>query len=91
MNSKISRLRERKLNIFFLKIGCYFGNDYVNLVEGGRRQIKYLKVGDRVRTLSSNGQHIIEDEVFYIPHVAQTTSSMYHFKLIFKKNNIQYS
>lgn len=66
-------------------VACYFGGDYVNLVEGGRRRIANLNVGDRIWTLSSDGQSLIEDEIFCIPHVETTTPSMYMIQIC--KNN----
>ncbi len=59
-----------------LCIACYFGDDYVNLVQGGRRRIGSLQVGDRVWTLSNDGKHLIEDEIFCIPHAGPTTPSL---------------
>jgi hypothetical protein len=35
----------------------------VNLVDGGQRSIKSLKVGDRIWSLSHDGNSLIEDEV----------------------------
>jgi hypothetical protein len=57
-------------------------------VEGGRRRIGSLKVGDRVWTLIDDGEHLIEDEIFCIPHAAPNTPSIYFFKLrfIFQKH-----
>ena len=57
----------------FSCIACYFGGDYVNLVTGGRRRIADLNVDNRVWTLSSDGQGLIEDEIFCIPHVGRKT------------------
>ena len=66
----------------FLIIACYFGEDYVNLLEGGRRQISSLKVGDRVWTRSDDGKHLTADEIFLIAHFASTTPSLYNFLAI---------
>jgi len=66
-------------DFFCLSIACHFGVDYVNLVEGGKRRISNLKPGDRVWTLSEDGQQLIEDEVMYIPHAGPTTLSVYNF------------
>ncbi|CAF3763647.1 unnamed protein product [Rotaria sp. Silwood1] len=72
-----------------LCIACYFGEDFVNLVEGGRRQIGSLKTGDRVWTISNDGKGLIKDEIILIPHAGPTIPSLYIFK--FKstlKNNL---
>jgi hypothetical protein len=60
-------------------IACYFGDDYVNLIEGGRQQISSLKAGDRVWTLSNDGKQLIEDEIMVIPHAGPKTPSSYNF------------
>src|ERR1700722_1508011 len=65
---------------FFLCIACHFGEDYVNLIEGGRRQISGLKAGDRVWTISNDGKRLIKDEIMCIPHAGPTTPSLYNFK-----------
>jgi hypothetical protein len=57
----------------------------VNLVEGGQRRIGSLKVGDRVWTLSNDGQHLIEDEIFCIPHAGPNIPSMYYFNQFSRK------
>ncbi len=74
-------------------IACYFGDDYVNLVEGGQRRISHLKPGDRVWTLSDDGQRMIEDEIMCIPHAGPTALSLYHFNFqeILRKNNFSNS
>ena len=48
--------------------GCYFGKDRVNLVDGGQRYIESLKVGDRVWSLSADGNSFIEDEIVLMMH-----------------------
>ncbi|CAF2080502.1 unnamed protein product [Rotaria magnacalcarata] len=53
--------------------GCYFGEDYVNLVEGGQRTIKNLLVGDRIWTLSNDGKHLIDDEIILMLHAEPKT------------------
>lgn len=57
-------------------LACYFGDDYVHLIEGGQRQIKNLQVGDRVWGLTDNGQRLIEDEIMCIPHAGPSTISL---------------
>ncbi|CAF4548875.1 unnamed protein product [Rotaria socialis] len=52
---------------------CYFGEDYVNLVDGGQRAIKNLLVGDRIWTLSSDGRHLIDDEIILMLHAEPKT------------------
>jgi len=64
---------------FFLCIACYFGGDYVNLVEGGQRRISNLKAGDRVWTLDRDGKRLIEDEIMVIPHAGPDIQSLYSF------------
>ncbi len=44
-----------------------------------------LKVGDRVWTLSNDGQHLIEDEIFCIPHAGPNIPSMYYFNQFSRK------
>ncbi|UJR12604.1 hypothetical protein I4U23_016779 [Adineta vaga] len=63
---------------FTTTLSCYFGKDYVNLVEGGRRHISQLKVGDRVWTLSHDGEHIIEDEIMFIGHAVPNTPTYFY-------------
>ena len=65
---------------FFLCIACYFGEDYVNLVEGGRRRISSLKTGDLVWTISNDGKRLIKDEIMVIPHAGPTIPSLYNFE-----------
>ncbi|CAF1278499.1 unnamed protein product [Rotaria sordida] len=57
---------------------CYFGEDYINLVEGGRRQIGNLKTGDRVWTISNDGKRLIEDEIIVIPHAGPTIPAYFY-------------
>ncbi|CAF1332023.1 unnamed protein product [Rotaria sp. Silwood1] len=57
---------------------CYFGEDYVNLVEGGRRQISSLKTGDRVWTISNDGKRLIKDEIIIIPHAGPTIPTYFY-------------
>ncbi len=56
-------------------------------MQGGRRCIKNLKVGDRVWTLSNDGKHLVEDEIYVIAHAVPNTLSLYTFnvKLTLKK------
>ncbi|CAF2144924.1 unnamed protein product [Rotaria magnacalcarata] len=62
---------------------CYFGQDYVDLVEGGRRQISRLKTGDQVWTISHDGKRLIQDEIMCIPHAGPTTPTyFYTFKTL---------
>lgn len=48
--------------------GCFDGKDLVNLVDGGQRAIEHLKVGDRIWSLSPDGQSLIPDEVIMMMH-----------------------
>ncbi|CAF0848566.1 unnamed protein product [Adineta steineri] len=49
-------------------------------VEGGRRRIGNVKPGDRVWTLSYDGQYLIEDEITIIVHAELNTPSLYKLK-----------
>jgi len=42
---------------------CFYGKDTVSLVDGGRRSIENLVVGDRIWSLNHRGTQLIEDEV----------------------------
>jgi hypothetical protein len=42
---------------------CFYGKDQVQLVNGEKRSIEYLKVGDRVWSISPDGSALIEDEI----------------------------
>ncbi|CAF0862856.1 unnamed protein product [Adineta steineri] len=57
---------------------CYFGDDYVNLVHGGQRRIGSLEAGDRIWTLSQDGQHLFEDEIMVIPHAGSNTLTYFY-------------
>lgn len=69
------------LELFFYLsyIACYYGQDYVNLVAGGRRQISRLKVGDQVWTISNDGKRLIQDEIICILYIGLNTPSLYQF------------
>ncbi|CAF3662595.1 unnamed protein product [Adineta steineri] len=58
--------------------GCYFGDDYVDLVHGGRRRIRNLKAGDRVWTLINDGKNFVEDEIMIIPHAGPNTLTYFY-------------
>ena len=51
----------------FVLDGCFHGKDMVNLVEGGRRSIENLQVGDRIWSINHDGSRLFEDEVFLMP------------------------
>jgi len=55
---------ETKINSLVIAPSCYSGEDTVNLVGGGQRRIRDLKVGDRIWSLNHRGTQLIEDEVF---------------------------
>ena len=42
---------------------CHQGKDQVNLVGGGHRAIEHLKPGDRIWSLTPDGQTLIQDEI----------------------------
>ena len=48
--------------------GCFDGRDLVNLIDGGQRAIEHLNVGDRIWSLSSDGQTLIPDEIIMMMH-----------------------
>jgi hypothetical protein len=52
-------------SIYLIKyiLACLYGKDQVNLIDGGQRSIQNLKVGDRVWSLSPDGDSLIEDEI----------------------------
>ena len=54
-----------------LASGCFYGEDRVRLVDGGTRLIQDLQVGDRVWSLTSDGQECIEDEIIMIMHTGR--------------------
>ncbi|UJR24594.1 hypothetical protein I4U23_005969 [Adineta vaga] len=53
---------------------CYYSNDYVKLTDGGYRRIGSLKSGDRVWTLTNDGQYLIEDEIIIVIHAGSNIS-----------------
>ncbi|CAF0906505.1 unnamed protein product [Adineta steineri] len=60
--------------------GCYFGGDFVNLVNGNYRRIDQLQVGDRIWSLANDGQTLIEDEMILMMHAESNSSiSFYTF------------
>lgn len=78
----INRLLQTLLRPLFIKyliLGCYSGEDHVSLVEGGQRQIKNLKLGDRIWSLAPDYVTLIEDEVILMPHSEPKTTSLYQF------------
>ena len=48
---------------FYTLATCFYGQDTVNLVQGGQRSIENLVVGDRIWSLSPDGQTLIPDEI----------------------------
>ena len=55
--------------------GCFYGADEVTLVDGGRRAIEDLRVGDRVWSMSVDGQQWIKDEIVMMMHNGHNQSS----------------
>ena len=43
--------------------GCYWGEDFVESIDGKSIRIKDLKVGDRIKSLTSDGKSFVEDEI----------------------------
>ena len=72
-----SRINRQSFSFFFVHsfIACYFGEDLVNLVQGGQRKIRHLKAGDKIWSLSSDGHRWIEDEIMCVPHAGPNTPS----------------
>ncbi|CAF1035788.1 unnamed protein product [Adineta steineri] len=62
---------------------CYYGKDQVQLVNGEKRSIEYLKVGDRVWSISPDGSSLIEDEIVMMADSGPNTPTMFYtFKTI---------
>lgn len=57
-------------------LGCYSGEDYVSLVQGGQRLIKNIQAGDRIWTLSHDGKTLIQDEIIAMLHSETKTKSL---------------
>lgn len=53
-------------------------------MDGGRRQIRNLRAGDRVWSLSSDGSQLVEDEIMCIAHAAPNILST--FRVSFQPN-----
>jgi hypothetical protein len=45
-----------------------YGGDSIDLIDGGGRLISKLKVGDRIRSISLDGNKIIDDEIVLMLH-----------------------
>ena len=56
--------------------GCFYGGDYVNLVDGGQRRVDGLQVGDRIWSLSNDGKHLVEDEIVLMLHAERNSSGV---------------
>nr|AEN94435.1 hedgehog/Hint domain protein [Philodina roseola] len=56
--------------------GCHFGGDYVDLVDGGRKQIADLQSGDQIWTRTIDKEELIEDEIVFMMHMESNSSSL---------------
>jgi hypothetical protein len=56
-----------KIKIYLLG-ACFSGTDQVNLIDGGRRSIEQLKVGDRIWSMTDDTSHLVPDEIILIMH-----------------------
>lgn len=63
--------------MFLIIATCFYGQDMVNLVEGGQRFIENLQVGDRIWSLSPDGQTLIPDEIIMMMHNGPKHPSIY--------------
>jgi len=57
-----------KKQLLILIGGCYYGEDRVDLVNGGQRYIKELKVGDQIWSIKKKKSEIIKDEIVLMMH-----------------------
>ena len=60
-------LTNRKIKIYVLA-ACFSGTDQVNLIDGGRRSIEELRVGDRIWSMTDDTSRLVSDEVILIMH-----------------------
>ncbi|CAF1134440.1 unnamed protein product [Adineta steineri] len=58
--------------------GCYYGGDLVNLVEGGQRHIKNLKVGDKIWSINDHNFELVEDEIVLMMHNEPSQKAMFY-------------
>ncbi|CAF1540671.1 unnamed protein product, partial [Adineta steineri] len=62
---------------------CFYGKDQVELVHGEKRSIENLVIGDRVWSITPDGNSLIEDEIIMMMHNEPNISaSFYTFKTI---------
>ncbi|CAF0895358.1 unnamed protein product [Adineta steineri] len=66
--------------------GCYFGGDFVNLVNGNYRRIDQLQVGDRIWSLANDGQTLIEDEMILMMHAESNNSILFYTFITFDEH-----
>lgn len=55
--------------------GCFYGGDFVELVDGGKRSISKLNIGDRIWSISKDGKTKIIDEIILMMHNEPTKTS----------------
>ncbi|CAF2535493.1 unnamed protein product [Rotaria sp. Silwood2] len=63
---------------FFITTSCYFGEDLVNLADGGYRCINKLQVDDRIWSLDKDGKTFVEDEMILIMHAESNSSNLFY-------------
>ncbi|CAF1278588.1 unnamed protein product [Adineta steineri] len=62
---------------------CFYGKDQVELVHGEKRSIENLIIGDRVWSITPDGNSLIEDEIIMMMHNEPNISALFYtFKTI---------
>ncbi|CAF1584213.1 unnamed protein product [Didymodactylos carnosus] len=69
---------QRKEVKFVLGSGCFYGGDLVHLIDGGKRSISKLKVGDPIWSLNLDGNGLIEDEIVLMMHNEANKSALFY-------------
>lgn len=63
--------------------GCYYGKDFVHLVDGGKRRVEELKLGDRIWSIDPNNpDQLLEDEIMLMAHNEPNRTGLHHFSRI---------
>ncbi|CAF1678589.1 unnamed protein product, partial [Adineta ricciae] len=57
---------------------CFYGNDRVNLVAGGQRFIKDLKVGDQIWSMTPYEKSLIQDEIVMMMHNGPNQTALFY-------------
>jgi hypothetical protein len=66
----------RKIKTYVLG-ACFYGTDQVNLIDGGRRSIEQLKVGDRIWSMTDDTSRLVPDEVILIMHNGSNQTGLF--------------